>query len=90
MRTRVKSPGQILGLFLTLYGVFRFTAEFFREPDPQLGFVIGNFTMGQILCLFMMIIGLVVLAAVSRPNPKSSEDRRLFVDEPSGNSRKGS
>jgi phosphatidylglycerol---prolipoprotein diacylglyceryl transferase len=86
MRTRVKNPGQILGLFLVLYGAFRFIAEFFREPDPQLGFVIGNFTMGQTLCFVMMIIGIGVLAAVTRSNVKSFEDPRPSVHEQSGKS----
>ncbi|MCF8111183.1 MAG: prolipoprotein diacylglyceryl transferase [Desulfobacteraceae bacterium] len=50
--------GSVLGLFLLLYGCFRFFVEFFRQPDSQLGFVALNFlTMGQVLCLFMIIIG---------------------------------
>ncbi len=34
----LKRPGLILGSFATLYGIARITGEFFREPDPQLGF----------------------------------------------------
>jgi len=48
--------GAILALFLIFYGVFRFFIEFFREPDAQLGFILGPFSMGQVLC-FLMILG---------------------------------
>jgi len=48
--------GGILPLFLIFYGIFRFFIEFFREPDAQLGFVLGPFSMGQVLC-FLMILG---------------------------------
>ena len=50
--------GGLLALFLSLYGVFRFFIEFFREPDAQLGFVLGPFTMGQVLCAFMTVVGM--------------------------------
>jgi phosphatidylglycerol:prolipoprotein diacylglycerol transferase len=52
--------GGILPLFLIFYGWFRFFIEFFREPDSQLGFILGPFSMGQILC-FLMILGGVAL-----------------------------
>jgi phosphatidylglycerol:prolipoprotein diacylglycerol transferase len=45
-------------VFLTLYGFARFSVEFFREPDPQLGFVVaGMFTMGQVLSAIMVATG---------------------------------
>jgi phosphatidylglycerol:prolipoprotein diacylglycerol transferase len=44
----------MLALFLTLYGLFRFLIEFVREPDPQIGFVLLRFSMGQLLCLLMI------------------------------------
>jgi phosphatidylglycerol:prolipoprotein diacylglycerol transferase len=50
--------GGLLALFLFLYGVFRFFVEFFREPDAHLGFILGPFTMGQILCSFMILGGM--------------------------------
>ncbi len=49
--------GSMLALFLILYGVMRFLVEFFREPDPQLGHVFANMTMGQILSLSMLVFG---------------------------------
>ncbi len=52
----------ILGTsFLVLYAVARFFIEFFREPDPQLGFFAGFVTMGQILCFIMGGIGFWVM-----------------------------
>jgi len=53
--------GGLLAVFLSFYGLFRFIVEFFREPDPQLGFVLGSFTMGQILCSFMIVGGIGLL-----------------------------
>lgn len=52
--------GGLFALFLIGYGVFRFFIEFFREPDPQLGLVIPPFTIGQILCSFMIVGGVVL------------------------------
>ncbi len=52
----------VSGLFLALYGLFRFAVEFVRQPDPQLGFIaFGWLTMGQILSLPMLVGGLVLL-----------------------------
>lgn len=46
------------GLFLLLYGTFRFLVEFVRMPDPQLGYLAwGWLTMGQVLSLPMILIG---------------------------------
>ena len=45
----LKIPGIISGIFLTFYSLFRFIIEFFRVPDEQLGYLIFNLTMGQIL-----------------------------------------
>jgi phosphatidylglycerol:prolipoprotein diacylglycerol transferase len=45
-----------------LYGVFRFSVEFFREPDIQLGFVaFGWMTKGQLLSIPMIILGSILL-----------------------------
>ena len=67
LRKRVRFPGIIFSLYLIGYGVVRFFLEFFREPDPQIGFVLGPFTMGQILC-FMMILsgGILIKIRMSR------------------------
>ncbi len=49
--------GVLTSIFIILYGIFRFIVEFFREPDQQLGFIAGPFTMGQLLSLSMVFIG---------------------------------
>ena len=54
-------PGMISGIFLTFYSLFRFVIEFFREPDEQLGYLIYNFTMGQIISLMFFIIGIYLI-----------------------------
>jgi phosphatidylglycerol---prolipoprotein diacylglyceryl transferase len=50
--------GVIISACLFFYGLFRFILEFFREPDPQIGFVIGPFSLGQVLCFMMMGFGI--------------------------------
>lgn len=45
--------GTMVAFFLLFYGIFRFIIEFFKEPDPQLGYILG-LTMGQVLCLGMI------------------------------------
>ncbi len=49
--------GSMLALFLCGYGVFRFLVEFAREPDPQIGYLLGYFTTGQVLSMLMIIGG---------------------------------
>jgi len=52
----------VSGLFLLCYGVFRFSLEFLRQPDPQLGFIaMGWMTMGQLLSIPMILFGIVIL-----------------------------
>ncbi len=62
-RPRVpETAGQIGGLFLIGYGLARSFVEFFREPDVHLGFLLGgSVTMGQILSLPMILVGLFLL-----------------------------
>lgn len=60
LRTRLRKSGMLTALFLVLYGAFRFIVEFFREPDEQLGYVLSVFTMGQVLCMSMIIAGLLL------------------------------
>ena len=52
----------VTGLFIMLYGVFRIMVEFFREPDAQLSFILGNWvTMGQLLSLPMVLGGMAMM-----------------------------
>ena len=58
--------GMLTGTFLTGYAVARFTAEFFRQPDPQLGYLWLGLTMGQYLSLPMFIAGLGLIGWARR------------------------
>lgn len=57
---RPRQTGQVSGLFLVGYGVFRFIAEFFREPDAHLGLLALGMSMGQWLCVPMVLAGVVL------------------------------
>ncbi|MDO4183314.1 MAG: prolipoprotein diacylglyceryl transferase [Coriobacteriia bacterium] len=54
--------GTFLGLFLVMYGVFRFAIEFVRQPDAQMGYLWGNWlTMGMVLSVPLVIAGVIIL-----------------------------
>jgi phosphatidylglycerol:prolipoprotein diacylglycerol transferase len=53
--------GYLLGLYIIGYGLVRFFIELFREPDYQLGLFLGIISMGQILCLLMILGGIIIL-----------------------------
>ena len=46
--------------FLIFYGIFRFISEFFREPDIQIGYIIGSLSMGMALSLLMIFFGIIL------------------------------
>ena len=50
-------PGKISALFLIFYSFFRFFTEFFRSPDPQIGYLILNLTLGQLISVLFLITG---------------------------------
>ena len=54
-------PGRISGLFLVFYSIFRFFVEFYRMPDLQIGYLIFNLTMGQIISLLFFLIGMYLI-----------------------------
>lgn len=70
MKKRVKRHGIIAATFMIGYAVSRTTVEFFREPDAQLGFVLGPFTMGQLLSLGVLIPGLLFLRYSLKHGPQ--------------------
>jgi len=55
-----KSPGKISALFLIFYSVFRFFIEFFRSPDPQIGYLILNLTLGQLISILFFVAGILL------------------------------
>jgi phosphatidylglycerol:prolipoprotein diacylglycerol transferase len=62
----MKHPGTLSGVFLIGYGMARIIGELFREPDRQIGYLIGGTTMGQWLSLPMVLFGLGVVWWVRR------------------------
>ena len=52
-----RSPGRTSGVFLIGYALFRFLIEFVREPDSHLGYVLIGLSMGQLLCVPMLVCG---------------------------------
>jgi phosphatidylglycerol:prolipoprotein diacylglycerol transferase len=59
-------PGLLTGAFLSGYAIIRFALEFTRQPDAQLGLVLGPFSMGQVLSSAMAVAGVVMLGVVWR------------------------
>jgi phosphatidylglycerol:prolipoprotein diacylglycerol transferase len=66
LKDRKLAQGSLVALFLVLYGLFRFIVEFFREPDVQLGFIAGPFTMGQVLSVLTALAGVVFFFLLRR------------------------
>jgi phosphatidylglycerol:prolipoprotein diacylglycerol transferase len=56
----LKKPGLISGLFVIFYSIFRFFVEFFRVPDEQLGYLIFDLSMGQIISVIFLMIGTIL------------------------------
>ncbi|MBP1182387.1 phosphatidylglycerol:prolipoprotein diacylglycerol transferase [Methylobacterium sp. PvR107] len=86
-----RKPGLLGGIFVLGYALARTFCEFFREPDRQLGFLFGDHlgpmgggvTMGMLLCVPMMIVGLtyIVLAATGRTRPRHPVDGLAAAEE---------
>jgi phosphatidylglycerol:prolipoprotein diacylglycerol transferase len=66
----LKRPGLILGSFIAIYAVARIVGEFFREPDPQLGFLWGGLTMGMLLSVPMIVAGIILIVLAWRRGPR--------------------
>jgi phosphatidylglycerol:prolipoprotein diacylglycerol transferase len=58
----------VSALFLLGYGVLRFVAEYFREPDAHLGLLNLGLSMGQWLCVPMVLGGALMMAWASKKN----------------------
>jgi phosphatidylglycerol:prolipoprotein diacylglycerol transferase len=63
---RPRATGQVTGAFVAGYGLFRFVAEFFREPDAHLGLLALGMSMGQWLCVPMVAGGIALWAWAGR------------------------
>jgi len=68
-----RPSGAIAGLFLAGYGVFRFIAEYTREPDEFLGLLAMNLSMGQWLSLPMVFGGIALMVWAYRKKPPAKQ-----------------
>ncbi|MDR4307349.1 prolipoprotein diacylglyceryl transferase [Chelatococcus sambhunathii] len=65
----LKRPGLVAGLFAVGYGIARVIGEMFRQPDPQLGFLAGGLTMGMLLSVPMIALGLALAGLALKRRP---------------------
>jgi len=61
-----QKPGYLTGVFIGGYGATRFFVEFFREPDAHLGFLFAGATMGQLLSLPLVLLGVYLVATAGK------------------------
>jgi len=73
LRRHSPFPGFLSAAYLFGYGFVRFFIEFFREPDAHIGFVAFSLSMGQLLCLAMMLAG-VSLYFLTSPAGRTQEE----------------
>ncbi|WP_244670080.1 prolipoprotein diacylglyceryl transferase [Coxiella endosymbiont of Amblyomma nuttalli] len=74
--SKIRPRFAVMSLFSLCYGIFRFTVEFFRQPDRQLGFVAwGWLTRGQELSLPMIISGALILWWVYQRRERRGKQR---------------
>ncbi len=73
--------GAVSGLFAVLYALCRIAVEFFRLPDPQLGYLFfGWVTMGQVLCLPLLLAGVLLLAHAAYEKRYPSREKVVLHD----------
>jgi phosphatidylglycerol:prolipoprotein diacylglycerol transferase len=68
-RGALARPGLIGGLFVAGYGLTRVFGELFREPDAHIGYLTGGLTMGMLLSLPMILIGVAAIVHAARRAP---------------------
>ena len=59
-KSYLSKPGTISGLFLIFYSIFRFFIEFYRVPDEQIGYLVFNLSIGQIISFVFLTIGTII------------------------------
>ena len=72
-RGALKRPGLVTSAASLGYGIARTICEFFREPDPQLGFLWGGLTMGMLLSIPLILAGIVGLVLILRRHPMAQD-----------------
>ena len=60
LRKVSQKKGECAALFLIFYSVFRIIAEYFREPDVQIGYILDFISMGSLLSFFMFVLGIIM------------------------------
>jgi len=70
---RPRPVGAVSGAFMVGYGSLRFLAEYFREPDAHLGLLSLGLSMGQWLCVPMVLLGGVIWRWALRPTDNPSQ-----------------
>ena len=68
----LNQTGKLSALFLIFYSLFRFFVEFFRVPDEQLGYLIFDLTLGQIISLAFFIFGIFLIIFIKDETQKKS------------------
>lgn len=71
VRKRKYPAGAMLAFYMFGYGLVRFFIEFFRQPDAHLGFIVSIFSMGQLLCLGMMLAAVILYLWLKKVNRKN-------------------
>jgi phosphatidylglycerol:prolipoprotein diacylglycerol transferase len=71
-RGALQRPGLIIGCFAAGYAIARTICEYFREPDAQLGFLWGGLTMGMVLSLPMLLVGIAFIIYALKHPPRPS------------------
>jgi phosphatidylglycerol---prolipoprotein diacylglyceryl transferase len=76
LRRKKRLPtGVIFWSFISLYGAFRFLVEFTREPDSQLGYLLGIFSMGQFLSFPMFLLGIGMIWLICKRDSTRESNR---------------
>ena len=65
IKDKVLPRGFMFWTFVIMYSILRFTVEFFRQPDEQIGFIIGFLSMGQILSIITLTVGIIFMYKIT-------------------------
>lgn len=77
-----RRPAQVSAVFLVGYGTMRFIAEYFREPDAHLGLLALGMSMGQWLCVPMILAGVALWIWAEMREDKRSRSARASAQRP--------
>ena len=79
-------PGTVFWSFISGYGLARFFVEYVRQPDSHIGFIIGSFTIGQLLCLPMILLGFFMIIRGYVTQKPTSSNKRPSSQRPAASS----